>query len=315
MIKIHRYKNESTRTATKIIIRPATAIIAVAVVVFGRLFGVLRSLIHIRVFISSVVLIVVIVVGVVILVVVGRSSDQLAGEIENGARYHELLEKVSYFVVVSGAHKRIGAIIVWRTPIAIRSLAPATYVAGALVLLLLLDHVHGEALALVPVDLGARALVDDGAVVAERVLVVRVERERHLVGLGEQRVGEEGVGREVELEPVAVGRLGVHSHAHVALVALRDHVANDVRVGERLEPEAGLALDAAAAAAVLLLAQRHLERQLVGKLLLAGVGCVRRPVGPLDLLARRLVGARDDGVALREYERQLAQIEETMRWI
>ena len=194
--------------------------------------GVLRSLIHIRVFIS-VVLIVVIVIGVVVLVIVGRSVDELAGEIENGARYHELLEEVAYFVVVSGALGRIGAIGVWRTPIAIRGsiavvgglakeveervallfLGDEAHVAGALVLLLPLDHVHGE------------------------VLVVRVERERHLVGLGEQRVGEEGFCCEVEPKCLAVGRLGVHAHAHVVqvleqrLVAFRDHVADDVRVG------------------------------------------------------------------------------------
>ena len=107
---------------------------AAVVVVTGRLLGVLKNLIQIRLFISVVLIVVLVLVFVVVLVVVGRSVDELAGEIENGARYHELLEEVAYFevglaqllqlgVVVGDLERcwrRIGAIGEWRTPIAIR---------------------------------------------------------------------------------------------------------------------------------------------------------------------------------------------------
>ena len=71
-------------------------------------------------------------------------------------------------------------------------------VALRLVLLLLLDRLHRQVLALLPVDGAARALVDLGALEGEGVVLARLAL--HVVLLGEDRVGEVVVGVEVEVE-------------------------------------------------------------------------------------------------------------------
>ena len=71
-------------------------------------------------------------------------------------------------------------------------------VALRLVLLLLLDGLHRQVLALLPVDGAARALVDLGALEGEGVVLAGLAL--HVVLLGEDRVGEVVVGVEVEVE-------------------------------------------------------------------------------------------------------------------
>ena len=81
--------------------------------------------------------------------------------------------------------------------------------ARALVLLLLLDELHGHVLSLGPVDLAAERLVERRAVVPKRIALVLVRGQ--LVRLGEHRVREELVRLEVELDRVAERLLALFS--------------------------------------------------------------------------------------------------------
>ena len=65
-------------------------------------------------------------------------------------------------------------------------------------LLLLLDRLHRQVLALLPVDGAASALVDLGALEGEGVVLAGLAL--HVVLLGEDRVGEVVIGVEVEVE-------------------------------------------------------------------------------------------------------------------
>ena len=78
------------------------------------------------------------------------------------------------------------------------SLGDGADVALGLVLLLLLDRLHRQVLALLPVDGAPRALVDLGALEGEGVILARFAL--HVVLFGEDGVGEKVVGVEVEVE-------------------------------------------------------------------------------------------------------------------
>lgn len=69
-------------------------------------------------------------------------------------------------------------------------------------LLLLLHHLDGDVLALLPVNVAALTLDDLGTLEAERVCLVRLTL--HLVVLRQHRIGEVLVGSKVELEHKAL---------------------------------------------------------------------------------------------------------------
>lgn len=114
------------------------------------------------------------------------------------------------------------------------SLLDDTGLVSALVTLLLGLNGDGHVLALLPLDLGALGMVvDKVTAVAGLVLVV--------VGLGQQGVGEELVGRELELETetglVKVGHADVDQVLKSLLILLGDNIG-ELGVGlQGSEPE------------------------------------------------------------------------------
>lgn len=112
---------------------------------------------------------------------------------------------------------------------------------ASLVLLLLLDGLHRDVLAGLPVDVAAVALVDLWAFERERLLAVDLTAQ--VVFLREDRIREVVVWCEVEFQGVrqvfVILDLDVRERLQQRLVVSLDHVAQQLRVAEDCEPEIG----------------------------------------------------------------------------